>query len=122
MVLAVTIWEKRVSPVFDVATRVLVIKKDSSGKAGRNIKKLSDRLVEDLVRLEVDELICGAISRNRYCSVKAEGINIFPFKAGDVEEVIQAWEEGRLNDIAYSMPGCRQPGCCRKQKKRWREI
>jgi ABC-type phosphate/phosphonate transport system substrate-binding protein len=36
----------------------------------------------------------------------ASGIQVKPFVAGDLREVIQAWLSGNLEQDAFAMPGC----------------
>jgi hypothetical protein len=52
------------------------------------------------------------------------GITIFPFVRGTVEEIIDAYYDGRLNSGNYAMPGCirrcQGPGMGRGQGRRCR--
>lgn len=116
MALAITIWNNRISPVFDVATCALIIKKDSSGEQGRHIRKLSNQIIQDLLDNQIDELICGAVSKRIYRVIESHGIKVYPFISGDVEFVINAWQQNRLHELAYSMPGChrrKRLHCCK---------
>jgi len=51
-------------------------------------------------------MVCGAISRPLQCLVASCGITVIPFVAGDLQEVIQAWLDGRIEDELFAMPGC----------------
>ena len=80
--------------------------------------KASETLPEDivvqkalqLVHLGIDTLVCGAISRPLLGTVRAYGIKVIPFVAGDLRKVIQAWLSGSLTYDTFGMPGCRGRG------------
>ena len=59
-----------------------------------------------LLELGVEVLVCGAISRSLHVIVASYGIQIVPFVASDLHEVIQAWLAGHLVHYAFAMPGC----------------
>jgi len=107
---AITIWNDRVSPVFDVAGQVLLF--DTQGKklCSEQILNLPDsfasKKVASLVEAEVQVLICGAISRDAYSAATGSGIRVYPFIAGDVREVLLAFLAGRLDEVDFAMPGC----------------
>jgi predicted Fe-Mo cluster-binding NifX family protein len=104
-------WAHRIAPVFDTARQVHVIET----KSGQIIDEKTEILAEDmevqkvlrLVALDIDTLVCGAISRPLHGLVAAYGIRVVPFVAGDLSEVIQAWLRNNLMQDAFVMPGCR---------------
>ncbi len=102
-------WNSRIAPVFDVAGRICLVETE----AGRILSETTEILpaeesvekVRQLTRLRVNTLVCGAISRFLHDLVRSSGITVVPFVAGDLQEVIHAWIEGRLGD-SFAMPGC----------------
>jgi predicted Fe-Mo cluster-binding NifX family protein len=71
------------------------------------------QLAEDLFAQGVGTLICGAISRPVQEALATRDLRVIGFVAGDLEQVIAAWQNGSL-DETYSMPGCRAMGAgCR---------
>lgn len=104
-------WNNQIAPVFDVS-RIVCIVKTRDGKITRQTEAtLADGQpgfdASRLKSLMVDTLVCGAISRPLHAMVTACGIEVIPFVAGDLEEIIQAWLCGALiHSTAYAMPGC----------------
>jgi predicted Fe-Mo cluster-binding NifX family protein len=110
MKIAVTAWEDRVSPVFDTARQVLFFEvADHQAKAGGEMR-LGDeeptRRIQRLKDMDVDTLICGAVSQPVAASVQGAGIRLIPFVAGPVVDVLKAYLEGALTAPAFQMPGC----------------
>lgn len=109
---AITIWNNRVSPVFDVTASAMIF--DSEGmdvRSSENLQLSEDNAIVKIARLvesQVDVLVCGAISRDARTAAVGAGIKVYAFIAGDVTEVLQALLNGRLNGVDYAMPGC---GC-----------
>ena len=103
-------WDDRIAPVFDIARRIHVVEADS----GRIVAEAGEVLADDLpvqkahrlVELGVGTLVCGAISRPFHEMVAANGIQVIPFVAGDLNDVIQAWLSGNLESDTFVMPGC----------------
>jgi predicted Fe-Mo cluster-binding NifX family protein len=103
-------WDNRIAPVFDVARRIHLVEAQS----GRIVTEKEELLVDDLpvkkalrlADLGVGTLVCGAISRPLRDLVASYGIQVFPFVAGELREVIQAWLDGNLGRDAFAMPGC----------------
>jgi predicted Fe-Mo cluster-binding NifX family protein len=110
MLVAVTIWDGRVSPVFDVSREALVLtieKGALSSWSTENIEAPSSTLrINRLVELGIETLICGAVSEPLFCELTARGIVVFAFVAGEVDEVVEAFMAGALPEAALSMPGC----------------
>jgi len=111
MLVAIPVWQNRVSPVFDSARKIVLVQVENGTPAGRNNVSLNDKLpphrIEQLVNLGVDTLICGAISQKLTAMCRNSGITVFAWVAGPLEKVIQAFAAGRFPDPAFNMPGCR---------------
>jgi len=112
MRIAVPIWEDKVSPVLDTAAKLLILeildqKNTSRTEAFLNEQEISKRCFR-IQKLDIDVLICGAISRPFSERLAAAGINIIPGISGAVEEIVAAYFGGTLNQAKYAMPGCRQ--------------
>ena len=111
---AFSVWNHRIAPVFDFARQILLVEVES----GHVVGEAQESLPVDpgtgkwlrLVELGVDTLVCGAISRPLQAMVAANGIRVIPFVGGDLQEVIQAWMNGRIQDDLFVMPGCRGRG------------
>ncbi len=110
MKVAVPEWQGRVSPVFDVAEQLLVVELDCQLGGGRVMESLGRMASHDRVRrlaeLGVDVLVCGAISWPLEALLTAGGIHVVPLVCGDVDEVVQAYREGALDEERFAMPGC----------------
>lgn len=72
-----------------------------------------------LPKLGVDLLICGMISQTQQTVLASAGIRIIPCICGTMEEVIAAFVDGRLENGALLMPGCRGRKRMRNRKKDW---
>jgi len=103
-------WGNRIAPVFDIARQIRIIEVESGRIVAESDEifpsSLPSHKAVRLTELGVSTLICGAVSRPVLDIVKAYGIRVIPFIAGDVNDVINAWLNGRLNDNVFSMPGC----------------
>lgn len=107
-------WNNRIAPVFDVARWIELVETES----GRIIRKTKVKAAGDIPNLRasgladlgVNTLVCGAISRPLKATIAAYGIEVISFVAGDLQEVIQAWLDGKLPGAVYAMPGCPNAG------------
>jgi predicted Fe-Mo cluster-binding NifX family protein len=110
MKIAFAYWENRVAPVFDTARQIHVVKAEGGKIVGETHETLPEDFpipkVRRLVDLDVGTLVCGAISRPLHAMVSSYGIQVVPFIAGDLREVIQAWLRDSLEDAAFALPGC----------------
>ena len=118
MKVAIPHWQGRVSPVFDAATRLLVVEMGDGRESGQGDWPLTatdpTQRAAELSRSGTDVLICGAISWPLEMAVSSEGIEVIAQVCGQVEEVLSAFLEGRLSDPAFLMPGC----CGRRRRFR----
>ena len=113
MKIAIPTWNGRVSPVFDAASRLVVVEVGEEGESSRFEADISEHFLPSkamrLTGLGVDTLICGAISRPLAYMVTTAGINLVAWISGQVEDVLQAFLRGNLFDIQFIMPGCASP-------------
>lgn len=110
MKVAVTVWDGRVSPVFDVSREVVILTLQNGtviARRSENIEAPTAALKLDrLVGLGTETLICGAISKPLRRELTARGVSVLGFVAGEIDQVVQAFIAGTLPAPALSMPGC----------------
>ncbi len=110
MKVALAVWDGRISPVFDVSRRILVLEIDGGIVTLRREETFEEndpyRRAARLAEWNVQELVCGAISRPLAGLFAAYGIRTIPFIAGNAEEVIGAYLAGKLPNRRMAMPGC----------------
>ncbi|PJC86720.1 hypothetical protein CSW98_06930 [Vibrio sp. HA2012] len=110
MKVALTIWNNRISPVFDVAGYVLLLEAEQKEILHQKVFDLPvDSAMNKLTFLsaqKVDLLICGAISRSLQYAIEESGIRVYPFCSGEISELIQAWQNDQLEQACFAMPGC----------------
>ena len=109
MRIAIAHWNERVSPVFDVSTQLVLLDIANGLEQKRQYFKLLERETHErarvLLRLRVDTLICGAVSRDAEKALVSAGINVFSFVCGDLEQILNAFIEKRLSEKRFLMPG-----------------
>jgi predicted Fe-Mo cluster-binding NifX family protein len=110
MRVAIPTWAGRVSPVFDVAKRLLLVDLEGDTQASRSEAVIDEDTLaaraRSVAQLGVDILICGAISVPLETMLVSAGVRVIPHTCGSAEEVLQAFASGRLTDRAFLMPGC----------------
>ena len=110
MKVAVPRWTGRVSPVFDVAKRLLVVEIERGIEVSRNEARIEERELlsraKHVAQLGVNVLICGAISLPLEAMLASAGVRVIPHTCGPVEHVLRAFVSGSLTDQAFLMPGC----------------
>ncbi len=113
MRLAIPTRNERISPVFDSAGQVLLVDFEEGKECSRCVAPLpADSLVGRVTRLKelaVAVLSCGGISRTLRQMIEADGIRVYPWTAGPVDAVLDAYRAGRLHEARWLMPGCCDP-------------
>ena len=106
----IPIWRGRVSPLLDVARRFLLV-----NLQGNRERELQEVKIDEtgltlrckrMAELDVQVLICGAISRPLEEALASEAVRIIPNTCGPVDQVLEAFRLGNLTDDAFLMPGC----------------
>ena len=109
MKIAIPVWENKVSPVLDTASRLMVVELNEKGPTSRFEIYLDERdLSRRCLRIQclcVDTLICGAVTRHFSDLLKASGIELIQGISGQPEAVLNAYLDGTLAHSKYLMPG-----------------
>jgi predicted Fe-Mo cluster-binding NifX family protein len=107
---AVTVWDGRMAPVFDVSREALILTIEGATVAARSFESIETPTpalkLERLAELGVETLICGAITEPLQYALAARGVRVIGFVAGEVDEVVASFLAGTLPTRALSMPGC----------------
>ena len=128
MKIAIPVWNGFVSSVFDFAHKLLLMDIEN----GHELNQLEVTLIPESVpqrasrlkSLGVDVLVCGAISRPLMYMLTGSGIEVLPYVTGRIDELLQAYMTGRLDQPQFILPGC-WPGARkgfgrRRRGCRWR--
>ena len=109
MKIAIPVWENKVSPVLDTASRLLVVESEGRGVISRFELYLDERdLSKRGLRIQglgLDTLICGAVTRHFSDMLTSYGIHIVSGISGQPDEVLGAWFNGKLGEGKFLMPG-----------------
>jgi len=112
MKLAMPVWNDCVSTVLDFSDCLMVIDSKSGIISDRSMADFAgNTIVEKMARLrelDIQVLLCGAVSRPMERMITASGIGIVPFLRGRVDDVLNAYFSGRLLEPGFMLPGYRQ--------------
>lgn len=113
MRVAIVTWNKSVSPVFETASRLVLIDVEQREERARRTIEMPANLsplqrARRLAELEVNVLICGAISRPLEELVSTTGVVVIPWVAGPVEGILRAYLTRRLSAAHWRMRGVRR--------------
>jgi len=119
MKIAIPIWNGRVSPVMDTASQLLILKIQNGREMSRSVLPIPKMDIIQRARfitnVEIDLLICGALSRPFENALSHHGLSIYPWIKGDIDEIITAYLKGNLLKNEFNLPGCR--GRCRRGRR-----
>ena len=110
MRIAIAYQHDRVSPVFDVAARVLLVDLKNGRKVRSNNRTLLH--LDPLARaryvsqLGAQVLICGAISWTLENALASRGVQVIACSCGPVKAVVDAFLNDKLAESGFIMPGC----------------
>jgi predicted Fe-Mo cluster-binding NifX family protein len=122
MKVAIPIFGPRVSPRFDYAPGLLLFNLEDGKVEG--IERFSlqtwDRLqrLQKLQELGVQTLICGGIDGNSAQILSDYGIRVIAWVAGEAEEALRRFLQGKLRPGVELCPRCRR-GRGMGQRFRW---
>ena len=110
MKVAIAIWKDRISPVFDVSGKILVLDVENNSVVKETYAFFENDnhtyKISKLLDLNVETLICGAISNPFAEMITMQGIHTISFTCGKIADVIHAFLQDALPTQELSMPGC----------------
>lgn len=109
MKVAIAHWENRISPVFDVSDRLLLVDIENGREINRQDNILTCRgpfeRAREVYRLGAHVLLCGAVSRPMETAINITGVRVIGFICGNLDNVLNAYIKGHLADKCFQMPG-----------------
>jgi predicted Fe-Mo cluster-binding NifX family protein len=122
MKVAIPIFGPRVSPRFDYAPGLLLFNLENGKVVGSEKFSLRDwdrfQRLQKMQELGVQTLICGGIDGNSAQVLSEYGIRVIAWVAGEADEAIQFFLQGKLRPGVELCPRCRR-GRRRAQGFRW---
>lgn len=113
VLIAIPHFQGRVSPVFDVASRLTVVRVRGRVEIEQREVTLFEAQPEGITRsvveLGVEVLICGAISQLLERLLARAGVRVVAQVCGEVEAVLQAFPNRRLGAPEFALPRCFRP-------------
>lgn len=106
---AIPVFGSRISPVLETCLRVSVIEIEENREIGRDEIRLDGLGLQERLKIfqeaGIDIFICSGISEYFYKLFESANIQVISGIAGDVEEVLHAFKDGRLEQAFFYMPG-----------------
>lgn len=106
--------------MLDTCTHLLVMDMHQTPSARREVQVRAERIPEraqELMKLGVGLIICGALSDIFYSLLKEKGLHLICGIAGDLDSVVAAYQEGTLGQACFRMPGTGQGDGSREQNE-----
>jgi len=124
--LAIPIFRSRVAPALNWCSRVLIFPEDALDSTSCEEELLTD-VADPFERLRilrnkgVTILICGALSPDLLTYADHLNLQIICGVAGNIPEVLKAYQLHQLDHSCFRLPGCRQRQCYRRVQDQTRE-
>ncbi len=123
MKISISVLDNRVAPVFDVSKSFMIFEVSDEKVLNKGTFSLNtigcNEIIEKLKKDGVGIIICGAVSGQLLNSLDLSGIKLIPWISGQVDDIVKAYRENRLESASFFMPGCRRRlrrGQCRRFK------
>ena len=113
MKIALTVWGNRISPVFDSAQTLLIAKVKNNMIIKKSYKPIDLKCAyfpDNLNKMNISVLICGAISEVPTNTIVFSGIKLIPFITGNASQVLDLYLSNKPVPPEYFMPGCKRQG------------
>jgi predicted Fe-Mo cluster-binding NifX family protein len=109
MIIAIPVWENRVSPLFDSSAHLLVVEGDVMKIDKKEIISVESltlfQRIDLLKKLNIDILFCGGITKPILENIRNKNIKVIPFVCGDANLILDAALRGKDIKSQFSMPG-----------------
>jgi predicted Fe-Mo cluster-binding NifX family protein len=97
----IPLYNNEVAPRFDLATDVMTVEYDKTGKVSESVIVLPQASSEDLCALatsgNADVVICGGIGEEYYQYLVWKGISVYDDVTGPVDRIVHELRRGRLS-------------------------
>ncbi len=107
--IAIPIFMDRVSPVLDTCTQIMLVDFNQNSEAGRTQFGMEGTTLFERViffkRIGVQTIICSTLSDSFHHMLQDAKIDLVCGIAGVVDEIIQAYGSGSLQQKRFQMPG-----------------
>ena len=127
MKIAIPIDGYYIAPTFDFACQLLIVSYKNGTIVDKHRADIAERLpplrAAKLKELNINTLLCGAISNPLAAMVWHQGINIISGLSGNVEAVLKESLSGGNLMSRYTLPGFTSKvwkGYCRRPRRRFR--
>ena len=109
---AIPIFQNRVSPVLDSCRHMLIIDIRQNAEMDRETVYLDEMSLTErcgiFAKLDVTVVICGGVSEGFANMLLGADIHLLNGIAGEIDDVITAFLEERLDNPQFYMPGFRK--------------
>lgn len=116
MNVAITVWNNRISPVFDSAQSLLVTEIQGTEVVDAVAKAIQASRFDSFLGLlkehDVQVLICGALCEGPALMLERQGVEVISFVTGEAENILEFYLQGK-DMTEFAMPGCGRERCCR---------
>jgi predicted Fe-Mo cluster-binding NifX family protein len=107
--IAVPIFQSRVSPVLDSCNDLMLVDLSEAGavwRANVSLRKLSlGERAAAMSRQGVEKIICAGVSDLMIAYIVSRGMRIISGLSGEVEQIVAAYQQDRLDLDCFRMPG-----------------
>ncbi len=114
MKISITIWGNRISPVFDVASELLVADIENNVVKEKTYISFDPgiplELIKTLKQAQISILICGAISTQPADLIIRNDIKLISFATGNALKLLDSFAKKGDIDQKFMMPGCTTTG------------
>jgi predicted Fe-Mo cluster-binding NifX family protein len=116
VVVAITIGQERISPVFEAGERLLLLEVERHSEISRREVRWPDAItihrIEYLKSLRVEVVICGGVMGPTEAMLQQSGLRVISWVCGETDMIVKAFLQGILQREQYRMPGC-----CRHRRR-----
>ncbi len=109
MRIALPIWKNRISPVFDTARQLVLIDVEGRREMSRQLSPIDTfspmRRVEAVRQLDIDLLVCGAITSHLLQGLQQQGVQVIPYVCGNVDDIVHGILWGDSITTRFAMAG-----------------
>ena len=122
MKIALSVSGDKVAPTFDFVDEFVIVEKMQGNTIRKQRFVLGENFallrVKKLKGMNIDTILCGAISNPVVRMFRYYNISVISGVAGDIDNVIGEYLRGNSDFTKYRLPGFSGSGWCRQKMKR----